>query len=168
MAARQITLENYDPAWPERFRQEADTLRATLGEIIVAVHHIGSTSVPGLAAKPVIDMLLEVTDVSLLDAFAAAMQAQGYTPRGEYGIPGRRYYVKGDAVRTHHLHAFAAGSAHVTRHLAFRDYLRAHDDIAQEYAQIKLAAARDSGHQSDIYSALKNDFIASVERRALS
>lgn len=81
MAARQITLENYNPAWPERFRQEADTLRATLGEIIVAVHHIGSTSVPELAAKPVIDMLLEVTDVALLDVFADAMQAQDYTPR---------------------------------------------------------------------------------------
>ncbi|EOC0973640.1 GrpB family protein, partial [Cronobacter sakazakii] len=78
------------------------------------------------------------------------------------------YFIKGHAVRTHHIHAFVAGSHHVTRHLAFRDYLRRHDDVMQEYAQIKFTAARDSGFQSDVYSELKNEFIARVEQQALA
>lgn len=168
MAARLITLESYNPAWPDRFSKEANWLRASLGKVVVAVHHIGSTSVPGLTAKPVIDILLEVADIAALDACADTMQGLGYTPRGEYGIPGRRYFVKGDAARTHHIHAFRTGSAHITRHLAFRDYLRAHEGIAREYEALKLAAARDSGYQSVLYSALKNEFIATHERLALA
>ncbi|ELY3758567.1 GrpB family protein [Cronobacter universalis] len=168
MAARQIALEPYNPAWTARFVAEEKRVREALGDVALAVHHIGSTSVPGLAAKPVIDMLVEVSSLKALDALNSAMQALGYTPRGEYGIPGRRYFIKGETVRTHHLHAFIAASEQVTRHLAFRDYLRRHDDAAREYAQIKFAAARDSGFQSDLYSQLKNDFIARVEQQALA
>ncbi|ELQ6263115.1 GrpB family protein [Cronobacter malonaticus] len=168
MAGRQIMLEPYNPAWTAQFAEEEKRVREALGDVALAVHHIGSTSVPGLAAKPVIDMLVEVLSLDALDACNAAMQALGYTPRGEYGIPGRRYFIKGEAVRTHHIHAFVAASDHVTRHLAFRDYLRRHDDVMQEYAQIKFAAARDSSFQSDIYSELKNDFIARVEQQALA
>ncbi|EPE7489003.1 GrpB family protein [Cronobacter universalis] len=168
MATRQIALEPYNPAWTAQFVAEEKRVREALGDVALAVHHIGSTSVPGLAAKPVIDMLVEVSSLDALDACNAAMQALGYTPRGEYGIPGRRYFIKGETVRTHHLHAFIAASEQVTRHLAFRDYLRRHDDAAREYAQIKFAAARDSGFQSDLYSQLKNDFIARVEQQALA
>ncbi|EKK7719858.1 GrpB family protein [Cronobacter sakazakii] len=168
MAGRQIMLEPYNPAWPAQFAEEEKRVREVLGDVALAVHHIGSTSVPGLAAKPVIDMLIEVSGLSALDGCNAVMQALGYTPRGEHGIPGRRYFIKGHAVRTHHIHAFVAGNHHVTRHLAFRDYLRRHDDVMQEYAQIKLTAARDSGFQSDVYSELKNEFIARVEQQALA
>ncbi|ALB62745.1 hypothetical protein AFK62_09635 [Cronobacter condimenti 1330] len=164
MAGRQITLEPYDPAWPARFDEEAQRVRATLGAVARIVHHIGSTSVPGLAAKPVIDMLLEVSSLAALDACNARMQALGYTPRGEHGIAGRRYFIKGDSARTHHLHAFETGSEHITRHLAFRDYLRRHDDAANEYQRIKFAAARDSGFQSDSYSEQKTAFIERIER----
>ncbi|EOC1316130.1 GrpB family protein [Cronobacter turicensis] len=168
MAGRQITLEPYNPAWPAQFAEEEKRVSEALGDVALAVHHIGSTSVPGLAAKPVIDMLVEVSSLKALDALNSAMQALGYTPRGEYGIPGRRYFIKGETVRTHHLHAFIAASEQVTRHLAFRDYLRRHDDAVREYSQIKFAAARDSGFQSDLYSQLKNDFIARVEQQALA
>ncbi|MDI7660721.1 GrpB family protein [Cronobacter universalis] len=168
MAARQIALEPYNPAWTAQFVAEEKRVREALGDVALAVHHIGSTSVPGLTAKPVIDMLVEVSSLKALDALNSAMQALGYTPRGEYGIPGRRYFIKGETVRTHHLHAFIAASEQVTRHLAFRDYLRRHDDAAREYAQIKFAAARDSGFQSDLYSQLKDDFIARVEQQALA
>ncbi|EOC1313101.1 GrpB family protein [Cronobacter turicensis] len=160
MAGRQITLEPYNPAWPAQFAEEEKRVRDALGDVALAVHHIGSTSVPGLVAKPVIDMLIEVTGLVELDARNDAMRALGYTPRGEFGISGRRYFIKGEAVRTHHLHAFVAGSEHVN--------LRRHDVVMQEYAQVKFAAARDSGFQSDIYSELKNDFIARVERQALA
>lgn len=92
MAGRQIVLEPYNPAWPAQFAEEEKRVREVLGDVALAVHHIGSTSVPGLAAKPVIDMLIEVSGLSALDDCNAVMQALGYTPRGEYGIPGRRYY----------------------------------------------------------------------------
>jgi len=133
--------------WPEMYAREAEQLRRVLGDEIVRIHHIGSTSVPGLAAKPVIDILVEVHSVEALDGYAAAMQTLGYEPRGEFGIPGRRYYPKGGDLRTHHVHAFASGDPHVFRHLAFRDYLRTHPECAVAYGEVKRRAA--AAHRTD-------------------
>lgn len=167
MAGRHISIEQSDTTWPDRYQKEALLLQRVLSDMPVIIHHIGSTAVPGLAAKPVIDILLEVTSLSLLDEHNDAMRQAGYTPRGEYGIAGRRYFVKGDNQRTHHLHAFEVGSPHTVRHLAFRDYLRQHSEVAQEYARVKREAAQQSGNQSGLYSQLKNDFIGHHEALAL-
>ncbi|MHB9330335.1 GrpB family protein [Phytobacter ursingii] len=136
MTGRRISIEQSDPTWPERYQKEALLLQRVLSDIPVAIHHIGSTAVPGLAAKPIIDILLEVPSLHLLDKYNDTLRQAGYTPRGEYGIPGRRYFVKGENQRTHHLHAFELGSQHTLRHLAFRNYLRQHSDIAQEYERV--------------------------------
>lgn len=167
MTGRRIAIEQSDPTWPERYQKEALLLQRVLSDIPVAIHHIGSTAVPGLAAKPIIDILLEVTSLHLLDKYNDTLCQAGYTPRGEYGIPGRRYFVKGENQRTHHLHAFELGSQHTLRHLAFRDYLRQHSDIAQEYERVKREAAEHSGNLSKRYSQLKNDFIQRHEALAL-
>ena len=88
-----VEVVDYNPAWPEAYEREAAAIRTAIpAEVLVATHHIGSTSVPGLAAKPVIDISPEVTDLALMDEWDAAMEALGYTVRGEYGIPGRRFY----------------------------------------------------------------------------
>lgn len=156
-------------AWRPAFDAEAASLRDALGDCVQALHHIGSTSVPGLAAKPIIDMLLEVPDLAALDARSAALVAMGYDALGEYGLPGRRYFRKSDAQgqRSHHLHAFTAGHAEVLRHLAFRDYLIAHPEVAAAYGALKLALAAAHPEDIDAYMDGKAPFIKDHEARAL-
>ena len=102
-----VEVVDYNPAWPEKFEREAAAIRAVLpAECLIAIHHIGSTSVPGLAAKPVIDLMPEVSDLSLLDEWDEAMERIGLTVAGEYGIPGRRFYFKGADSRECNVHAF--------------------------------------------------------------
>ena len=97
---RVIEVVDYDPQWPEAFRKEAQVISTVLAEETIACHHVGSTAVPGLKAKPVIDMVLEVKDVNALDKLNPAMEDIGYIPKGEFGIPGRRFYLKGLYKRT--------------------------------------------------------------------
>ena len=162
-----ISVEPYHPAWPAIYNQEAERWKSALCDLLLDIQHIGSTAVPGLAAKPIVDILLVVTSLQELDACDAAIKAMGYMPRGEYGISGRRYFIKGGDRRTHHVHAFANGSQHIVRHLAFRDYLRRHPDLAEQYAAIKRKAVAACGGSSAIYSQLKNDFICCHEKLAL-
>src|SRR5206468_2150889 len=124
------------PQWPRMFDLASAEIAAAMGHCLVEVHHIGSTSIPGMSAKPVIDMLPVVRDIAAVDACAAAMEALGYEAMGDFGIPGRRYFRRDDAAgrRTHQVHAFEVGSPHVERHLAFRDFLRVHPPSARQYA----------------------------------
>ncbi|KHS78725.1 GrpB family protein [Pectobacterium carotovorum] len=164
---RQVTIVPYDELWPGLFEAESVLLQITLGRVISQIHHIGSTSVPGLAAKPVIDILLEVVDLNELDELNAAMENAGYTARGENGIPNRRYFTKGGDQRTHHVHAFAVGDTQIVTHVVFRDYLIKNKKAAERYAEIKYAAARESATDTHRYSALKTDFIKHHLRLAL-
>jgi GrpB-like predicted nucleotidyltransferase (UPF0157 family) len=138
-------------------------------DTLIALHHIGSTSVPGLAAKPIIDMLAEVPTLDALDAASAKLDALGYEAMGAFGIEGRRYFRKTDPAgrRTHHLHAFERGSPHLVRHLAFRDYLRAHPEKAAAYGALKLALLEDGGSR-ETYQDAKAPFVAEIEREALA
>lgn len=156
---RKIIVVPYDDRWPDMFEAESLLIKTLLGGIAKDVHHIGSTSVPGLSAKPVIDILLGVSDINELDKYHSAMAHAGYVARGENGIAGRRYFIKGGDQRSHQVHAFAVGDMQVLRHLAFRDYLRRNKDIAEEYAEIKHAAALLSRNDAHRYSALKAKFI---------
>lgn len=164
---RIITIEPYNPHWLDAYETERVRLEALLSDEVLSVYHIGSTAVPGLAAKPVIDILLEIKSLKELDGYNTLLEQIGYTARGENGISGRRYFIKGGDIRTHHIHAFEAGSFHIVRHLAFRDYLRRHKDIAQQYAAIKIKAVESCGHDSEIYSQLKSEFMRRHEKLAL-
>ena len=163
-----MRVVDYDPSWPDAYEAEIARIRAILGGEIVRAHHIGSTAVPGLAAKPVIDILLEVEDVADLDVRDEAMRSIGYEPRGEFGIPGRRYYPKGGDGRTHHVHAFAVNDPHVTEHLAFRDYLRAHPEAASDYARVKRSAAAEHRRNPDGYVAFKQETVSRILSDALA
>lgn len=163
MGGRTIIVVDYDPQWAANYATAARAIAQALGDVAVRLHHIGSTAVPGLPGKPVIDMLLEVMSLSDLDRLDHVMVDLGYRPRGENGIAGRRYYTKGGAARTHHLHAFVVGDDHIQRHLAFRDYLRDNPSVCAEYAAIKRAAALACDNDAAVYSQLKNDFIATHE-----
>lgn len=167
MSLRIIEVVSYNPQWPAMFAQEAAILQSALGDVAQHIHHIGSTAVPGLVAKPIIDILLEVTSVEALDALNSKMRSLGYEPRGEFGISRRRYFPKGGADRTHQIHAFATGDEHVIRHLAFRDYLRAHPETAKEYGELKMAVARECNNDIERYCDGKDAYVKAVEARAL-
>lgn len=159
MGVRKIELAEYNPDWPVLFASEAKAIKAVLGASVINIHHIGSTAVPGLAAKPIIDILLEVADITALTR-ANPLKTLHYQARGESGIAGRRYFIKGGSVRTHHLHGFITGDANIARHLAFRDYLRANPAAAAEYAEVKRNAARACHNNGSVYAALKAPFLA--------
>ena len=118
---RIIEVVPYDPEWPTRFREAAQQIKVALGDNCIEIHHIGSTSVVGLSAKPVIDMLPVVHDIMQVDQANRMMASHGYNALGEYGIPFRRYFQKGNNMRTHQAHVFEIGNPEIERHLKFRD-----------------------------------------------
>ncbi|XTZ36553.1 GrpB family protein [Salmonella enterica] len=164
---RLLTVVDYDEHWPTLFEIECSLLQITLGTVISQIHHIGSTSVPGLAAKPVIDILIEVTNLDELDNLNDAMEHVGYTACGENSIPNRRYFTKGGNQRSHHIHAFTTGDAQIIKHLAFRDYLIKNNDVAAQYALIKHTAILLCENDTQRYSTFKTDFIHKHLRLAL-
>ena len=163
-----ISMVPHDPRWPKLFRQESDQLRAALGDTAAAVHHIGSTAIPTIYAKPIIDLLLVVQDLTALDDKQPLMEALGYEALGEFGIPGRRYFRRDNEFgdRTHQVHAFENGSPQIQRHLAFRDYLLAHPDVAQNYSDLKRKLAAKYPSDIEAYMDGKDDFIQEIDRRA--
>src|SRR5687768_14655919 len=139
-----IVLAPHSATWAAAFECEASAVLDALADALIELHHIGSTAIPGIVAKPVIDMLGIVPALDVLDARAHRLAAHGYEALGEFGIPGRRYFRKDsvDGARTHQLHAFAAGSPEIQRHLDFRDYLRAFPAAAAGYGALKQRLAR--------------------------
>lgn len=165
---RKVEVVPHDPRWRGAFEAEAKQVAAALGENVVAVHHIGSTAIPGIYAKPVVDLLVEVGDIKEVDGRGSAMESLGYEVMGEYGIPGRRYFRKDtrEGIRTRHVHAFETGSAEVARHLAFRDYMIAHPAEAQSYSALKRRLAEEHPQSIDGYMDGKDGFIKEIDRRA--
>ena len=169
MTSRQRTIKvvPYNPYWKVLFEEESTRIKEVITEGLVDVHHIGSTSVPDLSAKPIIDIMPEVLDLDVLDGFDDAMEGLGYIIKGEFGIPGRRFYLKGLIDRTHHVHAFESGSEGLARHLAVRDYLRDQPDEAAAYAELKVQLAARFSHDNDGYCDGKHEFVQQLEKRAL-
>ena len=163
-----IRILDYDPAWPEAFEAAAAEIKDVLGDQVVALHHVGSTSVAGLSAKPVIDILAEVRSLEGLDALNDAMAGLGYEAFGEHGLPHRRFFQrKVEGRRTHHVHAFPAAHSEVKRHLLFRDFLRENPDVATNYANLKMFMLKMPGLTRQGYSDGKQPFIDAIEARAL-
>lgn len=154
--------------WRDAFDAEAQLVATALGENVVAIHHIGSTAIPNIYAKPVIDLLVEVREITEVDRQSSAMRSLGYEVMGEFGIPGRRYFRKDneEGIRTHQVHSFEIGSSEVARHLAFRDYLIAHPDDAHRYSRLKRKLADEHAQNMEGYIAGKDDFIKEIDRRA--
>ena len=164
---REIKVVPHDPNWSKLFKAEADELAAIFGQEVIAIHHIGSTAIPGISAKPIIDMLVEVQDIEKIDEFNEEMIQLGYQPKGEFGIPGRRFFIKGDdANRTHHIHTFQTGHPRIERYLNFRDYMMAHPEEAQAYSRLKEELTRRFPEDIEGYMAGKDEFIKEIERKA--
>jgi GrpB-like predicted nucleotidyltransferase (UPF0157 family) len=162
------TFCEYSPEWPEEFAREAERLRQLLGDEMVVVHHFGSTSVPGLAAKAIIDMLPLVRDIRVIDDYTKKLEEAGYHAWGEYGLSGRRFFTRDDGEqRTHNIHFYQWDNPEVARHLAFCAYLRSHPQERAEYEALKRAVY--ARHPADIqaYNNGKNDWIKHLEPIAL-
>ena len=159
----------YDPRWPERFTEEAERLRNAIGEIVVEIEHIGSTAVPGIAAKPTIDIAVGVSELGDVDADAvSAMEQLGYVYRGEAGVPGRHYFRKGATYpRDIHVSIIEWQGPLWHDYLLLRDYLRGHPDEAAAYVEAKRRAERAIESPDPIaYWQHKRTFVEELLTRA--
>jgi GrpB-like predicted nucleotidyltransferase (UPF0157 family) len=171
--ARTIEVLRHDTAWDAAFVSESRALEQVFADALIAIHHIGSTSVPNLAAKPIIDILVVLRETETIDRFSSAMEALGYRVRGECldaeipGTPGRFYFSKDRGeMRTHHVHVCAVGHSEIADKLAFRDYLRAHPRRAAEYGALKERLALVHRHDTLGYMRGKDAFIRTVLQEA--
>jgi GrpB-like predicted nucleotidyltransferase (UPF0157 family) len=163
---RAIEIAAYDPAWPRLFAELGRDLRGVLGEVALRIDHIGSTAVPRLAAKPVIDIQVSVASFDPLEAFKGPLQALGFVYRADNPERTKRYFREPPGRRRTHLHVRRAGSFSEQWALLFRDYLRAHRDAAVEYEAVKRRLAirfRDDRHA---YTDAKGPFVWELIRRA--
>jgi GrpB-like predicted nucleotidyltransferase (UPF0157 family) len=164
---RVIEIIDYDPIWISYFLVEKDLLTNVIGCNLVSIEHVGSTSIKGLAAKPIIDILIEVTNITELDSVSEDLESLGYVVKGENGISGRRYFQKGGLEHSHHLHAFQTKDANLMRHRAFKEYLIAHPIASAAYGHIKKDAVNNCNNDIKAYMKLKNDFIQHHEKLAI-
>jgi GrpB-like predicted nucleotidyltransferase (UPF0157 family) len=164
---RQVIVTTYQSSWQDNYELEAAQLRRFFGGELLEIHHIGSTSIPGMDAKPIIDILMVVRDIQKIDTYHIKMQRAGYISKGEYGIPGRRFFIKGDELHhTHHIHVFQKGYADISRHINFRDYLTAHPEEAREYARLKRKLSNRFPLDIDAYQAGKEYYIKRIDQKA--
>jgi len=157
-----VELLEYNSEWPAMFENAAAEIKSILQDNLLEVHHIGSTSIPNIYAKPMVDVLPIVKNLSLVDSLNRKFEALGYVCMGEYGIPGRRYYWKTKTNRTHNIHLFEQGSPEILAYLAFKEFMLAHDDYAQAYSLIKRNLAEVFSQDIENYVNGKASFIQMI------
>jgi GrpB-like predicted nucleotidyltransferase (UPF0157 family) len=160
-----IVVVDYDPAWPQMFETLRARIEPVVADIAVAIEHIGSTSVPGLAAKPIIDMVVVVPPDRVATAIDR-LATLGYAHKGDLGIPGREAFAHPPEMPRHHLYVCPVGNIGLVNPLALRDYLRAHPDAAAEYAALKRRLAVRFADDVDGYVESKSAFILDVLRKS--
>ena len=171
-----VVIAPYDPEWPELFRQEKKHLLSQLpNDLIRRIEHFGSTAVPGLSAKPIVDILVEVTDLEATRVrIAPVLESQGYDyfwrpTHGDDGPPFYAWFIKRDpqsGVRTHHIHMVAEDFVEHWDRLFFRDYLIEHPEVAEEYGRLKTRLASASQQDRVAYTRGKTEFVLKVTQQA--
>ena len=163
-----VIVTDYDPCWTKEFEKEKELIAEILGNLCIEIYHIGSTSVPGLCAKPIIDIMPVVRDIDKVDNLASEFEKIGYEYLGEFGIAGRRYLRKGGDERTHQIHIFEESNFwDINRHLAVRDYLRCHPEASFEYGQLKRKLAEKFPYDIEKYCDGKDLFVKKLEKTAI-
>lgn len=161
---KKIEVVPYNSKWPELFESEQKLIKQALGKNCITIYHIGSTSVPGLSAKPIIDMLPVVKSIQKVDKVTTAMESLGYEAKGEYGIAFRRYFQKSMGIVTH-VHVYQEGDPEINRYLNFRDWMRSHPDESESYAKLKVELAKKFPHDILQYCNGKDAFVASIDAK---
>lgn len=160
-----IEIMDYDPHWPRLYEEERARVAAALGALAKSIEHIGSTSVPGLSAKPIIDLLVTVDRLGSADPYIEPLASLGYTFFLVMGNTERHAFGKGNP-HTHHVHIVQHGGEEHMRPLIFRDYLRSHPEEARHYEAMKRALAVRFRHDRRAYSQGKTEFVRSIEAKA--
>ncbi len=162
-AADPVVLAPHDTAWADQFQQLADQMKDACGDRLVAIHHIGSTSVPGLVAKPLIDMMPELRRHEDGPILAPLLEPLGFVYFGAYGIDGRHFFRRKAAVDVN-AHMFETGHLEIERHVVFRDALRSDANLLAAYQSLKEELALRFPNDVDSYARSKSDFIEGVLR----
>ena len=162
----QIHLSPYESGWQTLFLEERNRLLTRIAEFVLDIQHVGSTSIPGMPAKPILDIAIAVTNFEEAVRCVSPLENLGYTYKGENGIPRRHYFVKGTP-RTHHLHMVEIESDAWRNYLLFRDYLIENPETAREYATMKQALAKQFAKDRGAYQAGKESFIKAVLHNAI-
>jgi GrpB-like predicted nucleotidyltransferase (UPF0157 family) len=164
-----ITLVEYNSDWPKAFEKECSLLIQATDGSVAKIEHIGSTSVPGLLSKPIIDIMVGLADFSMADTYVPKIVNLGYTyfPEYEDVMPNRRFFKKlFDGTATHHIHMTEIDSEFWQRHLLFRDYLRRNSETANKYALLKKELAKQGWADSNDFAKAKTKFIKKIEEQA--
>lgn len=166
----EVIVLPHDPMWAGMFDAESQLVMRALGDNALNAHHIGSTAIKSVVAKPIIDMLIVVADINIVDACNASVRQLGYESMGECGIPHRRYFRKDndDGKRTHHIHVFSRGSDQIVRHVAFRDFMNAHSEWASLYSTLKSTLVDRYPNSIEQYMEGKDGFIKHIDELAAS
>ena len=164
--AEPVVIVEYNPDWPRIFQSLSAPIVAALGELVAGVEHIGSTAVPGLAAKPIIDLDVLAPSRAEVPAVIERLATLGYLHSGDQGIRGREAFAPPPQLPLHHLYVCAQGNREYQRHIAFRDHLRSHPQDAWAYAALKRSAACRFRDDRVAYTEAKTEFIAEILRRA--
>ena len=157
-----IEVLPYDPAWPKEFERIRDRVAPAVGELCIGIEHVGSTSVPGLAAKPIIDIDVVISSRMLFPAVRDALHAVGYSHRGNLEIPGREAFFAPADTYPHHLYVCSVDAPGLHDHMVLRDMLRARPDLRERYAAAKRDAAARHPHDIDAYLEAKGGVIAEI------
>lgn len=160
-----VRLAAYTPTWTAAYAAERDRILSVLGERLVGIEHVGSTAVPGISAKPIIDIAVAVRALSAADEFAPDMARIGYDDAGDGGVPGQRIFGRGPRIRTHLVHVVVADGLQWRNYLKFRDALLSDARLAEEYDSLKRALAAEFPEDRRSYTSAKGQFIARVLAR---
>jgi GrpB-like predicted nucleotidyltransferase (UPF0157 family) len=159
-----VVVVDYDPNWPSVFDQLRSHIWPEVSDIALSVEHIGSTAVPGLRAKPVIDVCVVVASKELIPPAIERIQRLGYVHRGTLGVPDREAFRRPDHLPRHHLYLSPANALSLRNQIGFRDYLRTHPDVARQYGDLKTELARRYPDDIDLYIDGKTEFVLGILR----
>lgn len=164
---RKTNIVTWTEEWEQLYHIEESILKEVLEENLCCIYHIGSTSIPTIGfAKPIIDILIVVKNINNIDLYHREMVTLGYTPKGENGIKGRRYFSKGKENRTHHLHIFQEGNENIKTHLIFKDYLINNPLQAKTYGDLKVKLQKQFPNEHDKYQQGKQQYVNELVNNA--
>ncbi|MCJ0913576.1 GrpB family protein [Mammaliicoccus sciuri] len=167
-----VNIEKYNPYWVNLFANESNNIKRILGDELHSIHHIGSTSIPHISAKPIIDIMPIVNNIDNVDKYNLAFEEFDYDMHGEYGIVNRRYFTKLDKQtnkKLYHVHLYdRKDDKNIIRHLAFRDFLIEFPEVAKEYEDLKMTLINKYCGDKEKYVNGKNEFVKMTEKLAIN